>query len=101
MRPQYAVTLSDEVFDVLGQSRLRQLLVGGMSVVQIVERLPGPVHDEIAVGDTPILARRAAIREVTFALDDLVQSGHVRRSRTKLKTTMVDTYRRRLRAPGR
>ncbi|MCP4808342.1 MAG: hypothetical protein GY884_23620 [Proteobacteria bacterium] len=99
MRPQYAVPLADEVFDVLGQSRLRQLLVGGMSVVQIVERLPGPIRVQIEVGETPILARRQAIREVTLALDDLVQAGTVVRSRMKMKTTIVDVYRRRLRRP--
>ena len=81
---------------MLGQSRLRQLLVGGMSVAQIVERLPAPVRAEILIGEGHVLQKRAAMKAVVFALDELVQAGRVRRSRTKMKTTMVDVYRRRL-----
>jgi hypothetical protein len=42
-----------------------------------------------------VLARRQALEELTFALDDLVQEGRVRRKRARMKSALVDVYRRR------
>ena len=89
------MTLTDAVWDVLGQDRLRQLVLGGLSPVAILERLPAQVVDELSAQESEILARREALQAIVLVLDDLVQEGRVARRRQKLKTTIVDVYRRR------
>ncbi|HJN74564.1 MAG TPA: hypothetical protein QGF58_11575 [Myxococcota bacterium] len=83
------------VWEVLGTARLRQLLMGGLAPVQILERLPPETVAALSIEDNPTLARREALEAIVLALDELVGEGRVRRGRRRLKSSIVDVYCRR------
>ncbi len=66
--------------------RLKRLLAGGLTASQIQERLA----TEGAVG---IHQQREAVRQVTLALDALVQRGRVERRRARVGSSLIDVYR--------
>jgi hypothetical protein len=92
------VSLNDAVYAALTRPEdlPRRLLVGGLAVTQVLERLPAELQRGLLGGQpNEVLARRQALEELTFALDDLVQEGRVRRKRARMKSALVDVYRRR------
>lgn len=99
--------LRDAVLDALRPQglveRLRHAAVGGYAPVQVLDRLPEATREALQAGhDNPVLARRAAVEAVTFALDDLIVEGVVARRRVRLKSSLVDVYRQtRTARPGR
>ena len=89
------MSLAEAVYAVLGRYRLRQVVLGGLAPVQILERLPPEVVGDLSGSDNDTVARREALEAVVLALDDLVEEGRVRRRRQRLKTSIVDVYSRR------
>jgi hypothetical protein len=74
--------------------QLRQLLSGGLSVLQVFERLPDSMRQDLLRDEeNPVLARRAALDCVVKALFVHIDADRVQRRRTRLKSSMVDVYR--------
>lgn len=92
------MSLNDAVYAALTRAEdlPRRLLVGGLAVTQVFERLEPRLQTRLLGDeDNEVLARRAALEELTFALDELVQEGRVQRKRARMKSALVDVYRRR------
>lgn len=92
------MSLNDAVFAALTrvEDLPRRVLVGGLAVTQVFDRLPAEEQAGLLGSqDNEVLARREALDELTFALDELVQEGRVRRKRARMKSALVDVYRRR------
>ncbi|MCB9741916.1 MAG: hypothetical protein H6741_23390 [Alphaproteobacteria bacterium] len=92
-------TLTEDLLEALrprGVEHLSARLTGGFSVTQLLDRLPeGSRAALLGEEPNPVLARRQAMDQLTFALDDLIRAGKVRRRRARLKNALVDVYRRR------
>ncbi len=92
------MSLNEAVYAALTRTEdlPRRLMVGGLAVTQVLERLPPELQTRLLGGQAnPTLARREALDELTFALDELVQEGRIRRGRARMKSALVDVYRRR------
>lgn len=89
--------MTEEVLSVLRGGglgeRVRRLLIGGLSASQVLDRLPSELVASLSQETNPVLARREAVRAVTFSLDELVQRGQAQRGRARLANSLVDVYR--------
>ena len=73
---------------------LRNLFTGGLTALQVLERLPPDLKQGLLAGDSlPQERRRGALNQVVKALFVHIDAGRVQRRRTRLRTSMVDVYR--------
>ena len=92
------MNLEDAILEALRprgrRAVLRNLLTGGLTVLQVLERLPPEMKQDLLAGDSlPQGRRRKALNQVAKALFVHIDAGRVQRRRTRLRTSMVDVYR--------
>ena len=81
--------------------RVKHRIAGGLTVAQIFDRLPRDTQISLLNDDiNPTVARREALDRVVEALFTHIDSGDVKRKRTRIKNAtragidvMVDVYR--------
>ncbi len=92
------MNLEDAIIEALRpRSRLavlRDWYPGGLTVLQVFERLPSDLKQTLVAGETePRERRKNALNQVARALFVHIDAGLVRRKRTRVRTSMVDVYR--------
>jgi len=93
-----AVNLEDAILEALRpmgrRAVLRNFFSGGLTVLQVLERLPPDLRNALLAGDgLPQERRRGALDQVVRGLFVHIDAGRVQRRRTRLRTSMVDVYR--------
>ena len=92
------MNLEDAILEALRPRGRRAVLsnffTGGLTVLQVLERLPPDMKQGLLAGDSlPQERRRGALDKVVKALFVHIDAGRVQRRRTRLRTSMVDVYR--------
>jgi hypothetical protein len=92
------VNLEDAILEALRprsrRAQLRTRFLGGLTVLQVLERLPPELKQALLAGDNlPQERRRGALNQVVKGLFVHIDSGRVQRRRTRVGTSMVDVYR--------
>lgn len=84
------------------RDRVRIRLAGGLTVFQVMDRMPESVLDELREGqEVPVLARRQAVYAIEHALYELNQQSRVTRDRIDMamdlpgkgiRSVQIDVY---------